>query len=201
MQFTKLGDLEVVTRITGPHHHILGIELSPYPAPSSPILERVSFDRPEAELEAFDPQSGLCREVVDGVSEANDRLGTRFEVTKIRYCSDDVPIPGIYGRLAQALVEHVVQEQEGFAAKPSRVKFQEILKQLASIEIDRLGLRLSNVDDRSFEEKANAALEKAQKEVFPKAVEELLAELGSPPTAPDGSRTDQQGRSTDRRAG
>jgi len=86
MQFTKLGDLEVVTRITRPHHYFLGIGLSLDPAPGPPILERVSCDRPEAELEAFDPKSGLCREVVDGVSEANDRSGTHFGVTRIRYC-------------------------------------------------------------------------------------------------------------------
>jgi hypothetical protein len=32
-------------------------------------------------------------------------------VTAIRYCADDPPVAGIYRRLAQALIEHVISEQ------------------------------------------------------------------------------------------
>ena len=107
MRFTKVGDLDVVTRITGPTHHLLGMALSTAPVPAAPIVERVSLARPEAEVEPFDPERDLCREVLAGVRDANDRLGTHFGVTRIRYCADDPPIPGVYHRLAQALVEHV----------------------------------------------------------------------------------------------
>jgi len=112
MRFTKLGDMQAVTRITGPHHHFLGIQFSPGPTTALPVLERVSCDSIEAASEAFDSPKTLCREVVNGVSEANNRLGTHYAVSKIRYCADDLLIPGVYRQLAQALVEHVAQEKE-----------------------------------------------------------------------------------------
>lgn len=111
MRFTKVGDLEVVTRITGPTHHLLGMALATAPIPDAPILERVSLDPPQTEVEPFDPDRDLCREVLAGVREANDRLGAHLGVMRIRYCADDPPIPGVYQRLAQALVEHVISER------------------------------------------------------------------------------------------
>jgi hypothetical protein len=107
MRFTKVGELEVVTRITGPTHQLLGMALTTASIGDRPILERVSLARPDAEVESFDPERDLCREVLAGVQEANDRLGTHFGATRIRYCADDSPIPGVYHRLARALVEHV----------------------------------------------------------------------------------------------
>ena len=117
MRFTKLGDMQAVTRITGPHHHFLGIQFSPCPTTALPVLERVSCDSIAAESEAFDSQNILCREVADGVSEANNRLGTHYTLSKIRYCADDLLIPGVYRQLAQALVEHVAQEKENLAVE------------------------------------------------------------------------------------
>jgi hypothetical protein len=112
MRFTKVGNLEVVTRITGPTHHLLGMALAPAPTSEAPILERVSLAHPQAEVEPIDPAREICREVLTAVQETNDRLGTSFGVARIRYCADDPPVAGIYGRLAHALIEHVFSEQE-----------------------------------------------------------------------------------------
>ena len=112
MQFTRIGDLDIVTRISGPTHHFLGIALAPVPGPETPILERVSLDHPLAEVEPSDPEYELCREVLETVREINDRLGTHFGVKRIRYCTDDPPVPGIYRRLTQALVEQVISQTE-----------------------------------------------------------------------------------------
>jgi hypothetical protein len=111
MQFTKHGDLYVVTRITGPTHHMLGLVLSPVSPSGTPIVECVSFDHSQSEVEPFDPESALCRDVLTAVQDANTRWGTNFFVTKIRYCADDPPLSGIYGFLAKALVEHLLTEQ------------------------------------------------------------------------------------------
>jgi hypothetical protein len=111
MRFTKVGDLEVVTRITGPTHHLLGMALTPSAATGQPVLEKVSHGHPKAEVETFVPESDFCREVMAGVREANERFGTHFGVARIRYCIDDPPVPGVYHRLAQALVEHVISER------------------------------------------------------------------------------------------
>jgi len=108
MRFSKVGDLEVVTRVTGPTHPSLGIAFSPTVCSEDPIVERVSLDHPQAEAEPFDPERDLCREVMTAVREANDRMGCHFCVTRIRYCADDPPIAGVYYRLAQDLIEHVM---------------------------------------------------------------------------------------------
>jgi hypothetical protein len=111
MWFTKIGDLDVVTRITGPTHHLLGIAFSPVPRLETPILERVSLDHPLPEVETFGSENDFCREVLEAVRETNDRLGIHFGVTRIRYCADDPPVVGMYRRLAQALVEHLISQQ------------------------------------------------------------------------------------------
>lgn len=120
MRFTRIGDLEVVTRIIGPHHHFLGLALSPDAEPKAPILERVGSENSEVMIEPIGVGDEFRREVVEAVSEANRRLGTHFTVTKIRYCGDDAPVPGIHGRLAGALVEHVAQEQKNLEMKTPR---------------------------------------------------------------------------------
>ena len=120
MQFTKIGDLDVVTRISGPNHHFLGVGLSTREAPSTPVLERVALEIDDVTVEPSDAPNDLRREVMEAVSEANRRLGTDFKVTKIRYCADDASVPGIYGRLARYLVEHVAREQDASGAKTPR---------------------------------------------------------------------------------
>jgi hypothetical protein len=135
MRFTKVGDLEVVTQITGPTHHLLGMVLEPASTPDTPILERVSIAHPRAEVEPFDPESALCREVLAGVQEANDRLGTHFGVTRIRYCADDLSVPGVYHRLAQALVEHVDSRLgRGALLQPAFEQSDRLADQLPSSE-------------------------------------------------------------------
>jgi hypothetical protein len=118
VQFTRVGDLDIVTRITGPTHHFLGIAFSPVPNPEMPVLERVSLDHPLPEVETFDPTNDLCREVLEALHESNDRLGTQLGVKRIRYCADDPPGVGVYRRLVQALIEHVIWEQ---AVSPATV--------------------------------------------------------------------------------
>ncbi|MDR3618511.1 MAG: hypothetical protein P4L85_04105 [Paludisphaera borealis] len=120
MQFTRIGDLDVVTRVSGPHHHFLGVALSSGGEAPTPVLERVAFENSEVTIEPSDDRIDLRREVLEAVSEANRRLGTNFRVMRIRYCGDDASVPGIYGRLARSLVEHVAREQDESGAKTPR---------------------------------------------------------------------------------
>lgn len=120
MQFARVGDLEVVTRITGPTHHFLGLALSTEAEPSTPILERATLGTSEITIEPIGVGDDLRREVVEAVSAANQRLGTHFTVTKIRYCEDDAPVSGIYGHLAGSLVEHVARGRKTMGAGTPR---------------------------------------------------------------------------------
>ncbi len=111
MQFSKIQNLDVVTRITGPTHNYLGIEFSAYSGEgNTPVLERLrTHDEPV--LEIMDPHTDLCREVMDGVAIANERFGTHLGVVRIRYIGDDSKVSGVYNQLAQSLVEHFVERQ------------------------------------------------------------------------------------------
>lgn len=112
MRFAKVQGLDVVTRITGPTHHYLGIEFSKsLKADRLPVVERLSRDQGEPTLEIVDSDSNLCREVMLGVASANERLGTRLGIVRIRYLAEDSNVPEIYRQLAQALVEHVVERR------------------------------------------------------------------------------------------
>jgi len=110
MRFTRIGELDVVTRIIGPHHHFLAIQFLPSLAEDPPVLERVSEDGTSVSPMAGEAREALCREVLGGVAEANNRLGTNLGVGRIRVCGDDPRIPGVYGQLAEALVGHVVEQ-------------------------------------------------------------------------------------------
>ena len=112
MQFTKIGDLHIVTRVSGPQHLFLSVALSTTGAPAALVLERGDLETGAVTIETADARSDRRREVLEAVSEANRRLGTEFKVTKVRYCSDDAALPGIYGRLARTLMQHVARERD-----------------------------------------------------------------------------------------
>ena len=112
MQFTRIGELDVVTRITGPHHNYLGIQFTPDPPTAVPVLERISDDGSSIERLTLDPGDALWQEILDGVSEGNHQLGTNYSIRRVRICAGDPIRMGVYGQLAHALLEHAVQRDQ-----------------------------------------------------------------------------------------
>ena len=110
MKFSKNGPFDVVTRISGPHHHYLGVVLEIDRARSAVDVEGCTVDGSTAPVEPTCADE-LRSEVSSGINAANRRLGTRFGVSRIRYCLADPAVSGVYRAMAEHLVEHVEQSQ------------------------------------------------------------------------------------------
>ncbi|AMV37513.1 hypothetical protein [Planctomyces sp. SH-PL62] len=107
MRFSRIDGLDVVTRITGPIHHFLGIEFGRGLAREARV-ERVDSEgaHHDVEVAGSTPPDSVRREV----ARANKRLGSKLGARVIRYCTDDPAIPGVYERLAEALAERVFKD-------------------------------------------------------------------------------------------
>ncbi len=109
MRFTRFGDFEVVTRITGPTHHYLGLRLFQDADQGIPEVEELALSSPtDPEGPRPDPAQ-VVEEVLGGLEAANGRLGTNYKVKAIRYCSSDPVIKGAYTLLTESLVDHLDQ--------------------------------------------------------------------------------------------
>lgn len=104
MQFVRVGEYLAVSRITGPHHNLLQVRLS------SGVQEKPHCERlpPMGRCvhERLDEEELIGR-VLEGVSQANERLGTWYSVTHIRYVENDTKPEMVYGFLVLKLIEHM----------------------------------------------------------------------------------------------
>jgi hypothetical protein len=104
LQFSIRDRFYQAARITGPTHNFLGVRLEAATAASAPNVERLAGLGPgRASLD----EDELVAAVLAGVAEANDRYGTRWAVTHIRYVADDSPPETAYRMIAFAIVERL----------------------------------------------------------------------------------------------
>ncbi|QTN26207.1 hypothetical protein HZ993_12710 [Rhodoferax sp. AJA081-3] len=107
MQFVRLGDYFCASHITGPKHNLLQVRLSNAVGVQRPVLETL-------------PAIGNCshaplndevvvQKVVEGVDEANRRLGTSFHVTHIRRVANDTGPEVLLAYMAGKIVERIVE--------------------------------------------------------------------------------------------
>jgi hypothetical protein len=109
MQFTRLGNFAVVTRVTGPTHHYLGLRLSQGVDQGVPEVEELASSSPNDTIGPMPDQAQVVEEVLVGLDNANGRLGTDYKVKAIRYRSSDPVIKGVYTLLTESLVDHIDQ--------------------------------------------------------------------------------------------
>jgi hypothetical protein len=105
MQFVRDGDWYLATRITGPTHNLLGLRFG-QPHGSHPAIERSSVGGGSPIIEADD----VLKQVLDGLSDANTKLGTDYRVAAIRFITDDTPSSSAYRFLAKSIVERMVRQ-------------------------------------------------------------------------------------------
>jgi len=104
MRFGQTDGFLVASLITGSKHVLLQLRLANeaqavVPCEALPAIGNF----PHRELDA-----GLIAEaVLNGVAEANARVGSSLYPSHVRYVSDDTGPEGVYGVLAAALVEEV----------------------------------------------------------------------------------------------
>jgi hypothetical protein len=104
MQFSRLDNFLVASRITGPHHNLLQLRLGKGVV-SSPVLDCLPAVG-NCTHAPIDP-ARLMASVIEGVFLANQELGTDYVATHIRYVSNDTPPETTYGFLALAIVRHL----------------------------------------------------------------------------------------------
>jgi hypothetical protein len=107
MQFIQDNEWYKVVRITGPAHNLLGlafgnetddqVTVEPLPIKNDQI-SRISAEE-------------VRQHVLHGVMEANQSLGTQYQVKKIQFVPADTPPPDIYRTLAKTIVERLANKK------------------------------------------------------------------------------------------
>jgi hypothetical protein len=109
MNFVRMGNFLAVTRETGNQWNLLMVRVE-NDFVGNPVCERLPGRgaipaRPLVEAKLIDA-------VLLGVSEANERLGTRYKVSHIKYVEDDIPPESIYTFLTASILEHLHEGRE-----------------------------------------------------------------------------------------
>lgn len=106
MHFTKKEKYLCASRITGPRHNYIEIELSTGEQ-LIPVCERL---KPVGDCrhEPLDEAEIIAR-VQEGVAEANIRFSKNFCVNHIRYIENDTKPELIYGVLVLKIITHLEQ--------------------------------------------------------------------------------------------
>lgn len=99
MQFVNRDPLFRIIRITGPHHNLLGLELSPAPGE----VELEVLNRGADAVTRLDGRR-VAAQVLLGVEDACLELHARYDIAKIQYVADDTPPVEVYRFLAKQLV-------------------------------------------------------------------------------------------------
>ena len=109
MIFSKRGAFYQVSRVTGPMHNFLALELTTGPQEVEPQIEaRPDFCSGHGELDL----KAIISAVLEGLALANDSLNTMYAVTRIYYHMGDNPPEEIYGVLAFKIIERLVSGGE-----------------------------------------------------------------------------------------
>ncbi len=108
MQFTYDGEIYKVFRITGPSHNLLGISFGNTGTVTAKIEPlRINGDKNESIHE-----SNVQEQVLSGINEINDELGTDYKVKRIQFISSDTPSKNIYKELSKELVRQIERKGE-----------------------------------------------------------------------------------------
>ncbi len=110
MQVIKDGDLYKIARITGPTHNFLALRFGLTAGPT-PRVEALA-SRSGARLDG----DALGGEVEKGVADANQRLGTSYQVDLIQFVPDDTPPETAYRGLAERITEAMHRGQSDGSA-------------------------------------------------------------------------------------
>lgn len=103
MHFSRSDHWFSAVMVTGPRHALLQVRLGhgERVEPVWGVLPPVGSD---ARL-CLD-EAAITAQVLQGVDEANLRLGARYTVTHIRCVEDDNGTPAMYGHMAAKLIDH-----------------------------------------------------------------------------------------------
>ncbi len=110
MTYNNWGPFYQVSRVTGPTHNVLAVELTEGLGESEPHIGTLpGFCAGHGHL---DPQA-IQGSVLEGLHLANRMLSTRYQVRRILYGAQDTPTEAAtYGVLMLKLVTHLAWGEE-----------------------------------------------------------------------------------------
>ena len=111
MNFTKLGSIHRVSRITGPQYNLLGVEFVKDQAIAQPTIEAL----PQGDEPRYGPldPAKILQAVLDGIQEANTQFNTNYRVARVQYGESDTPPEIVYQYMATKLIEHLIGQESG----------------------------------------------------------------------------------------
>lgn len=105
MHFSRSDSFYHITRITGPTHNFLALDIAEHNEAVEPAIEQLP-PHGECRHAALDQQR-ILEAAVEGVEQANKRFGTRFVVRTVRYVANDTGPERVYALLALKIVERI----------------------------------------------------------------------------------------------
>lgn len=106
MIFSKRGTFCHVSRVTGPTHNSLDIELTTGSQKAQPQVEALAgFCNGHGKL---DP-AAIVSAVLEGLALANGTYDMEYAAARIRYYTGDNPPEEIYGVLAFRVIERLIE--------------------------------------------------------------------------------------------
>jgi hypothetical protein len=110
MHFSRKDQLYQVSRITGPTHNLLRLQLDMGVVSPAIEVERLPSFVPGAESRLQSAE--LTRQVLLGISEANAEFASDYCASKIFYVPDDTPVYDVYRHLARCIVSRIVKGED-----------------------------------------------------------------------------------------
>jgi hypothetical protein len=111
MHYSRVGHFLSASRITGPKHNILQLELGAS-AGGSPAVERLGASDANALSE-----EAVVAAVMEGVAAANQRFAQSWAVSRLRYAPADSGPEAVYAHLAYSIL--ATWEAGGYRDSPT----------------------------------------------------------------------------------
>ena len=104
MQFIRIDEYLAAAMITGPKHNLLQVRISTdvQGIPACEMLPPIG----SCTHEPLNPEKITAR-VLEGLVEANTRMGTAHSITHIRYIENDTGPEVLYGHMCLKILEHL----------------------------------------------------------------------------------------------
>lgn len=109
MQYFRDGDTYKIVRVTGPHHNMLTLVLSPKTDHPAEIVEALPCPAGESELLTAEE---VRHQVCEGVAEANAHRGSSFHVERIQFVPSDTPPATVYKLMAASLIHRLADGKQ-----------------------------------------------------------------------------------------
>jgi hypothetical protein len=103
MQYLYDGELYKIVKITGPKHNMLALGFDEI----IKTIEVIDLEKSNMNSAAKISSEDVKNQVLFGISEMNNELGTNYKVCKIQFIGSDTPSNSIYIELAKQILKRL----------------------------------------------------------------------------------------------